>query len=66
MVIQENMPVSGIVMSWSETESIFKKYGISNTNKTLKELLSGEVLQNLLNDLNKAIGSSEMTCIQGG
>jgi hypothetical protein len=51
MVIQDNMPVSGIVTTWKETQPVLDKYGISsNTNKTLMELLSGDILENLLRE----------------
>jgi hypothetical protein len=67
MVIQQNMPVSGIVAAWLETEVVIRRYGIpANSNKALQEHVSGEILQNVLNDLNQSIGSSEMTCVEGG
>jgi len=61
------MPVSGIVNSWDETKEVFKKYDIPiNSNKALKEHLKGEELDLLITDINKTIGSSEVTCIEGG
>ena len=61
------MPVSGIAKSWDETKEVFKKYDIPfGFNKALKEHLQDEELDLLVSDLNKAIGSSEVTCIEGG
>ncbi|MFC4766631.1 hypothetical protein [Effusibacillus consociatus] len=67
MVIQPNMPVSGIVTAWEATKPVFVKYGISvDTDKTLEEAASGTLLNSLLQDLNESIGSSTATCVEGG
>lgn len=67
MVITVEMPVSGIANSWDETVEVFKKYNIQvSSNKALKEHLQNEELDILISDLNKTIGSSEVTCIEGG
>lgn len=67
MVITMEMPVSGIANSWDETKEVFKEYNIPvGSNKALKEHLQDEKLDLLIFDLNKAIGSSEFSCIEGG
>jgi aspartate/tyrosine/aromatic aminotransferase len=61
------MPVLGIANSWGETKQVFRKYGIPvDSYKALKEHFQKEQLDLLISDLNKAIGSSEVTCIEGG
>lgn len=67
MVITDEMPVSGIANSWEETKEVFNKYDIPvGSNKALKEHLQDKDLELLISDLNKTIGSSEVTCIEGG
>lgn len=67
MVITDDMPVSDIAKSWEETKEVFQKYDISLTsNTTVKEHQQGEQLKLLIAELNKRIGSSEATCIEGG
>lgn len=67
MVITIEMPVSGITNSWDETIEVFKKYDIPvGSNKALKEHLQDEELDLLISDLNITIGSSVVTCIEGG
>ncbi|MBN6192929.1 hypothetical protein JQN58_39315 [Aneurinibacillus sp. BA2021] len=67
MVITQDMPVSGVANSWYETKEVFQKYGIPvDSNKALKEHLKGEQLGSIISELNKVIGSSEETCIEGG
>ncbi|WP_134704920.1 hypothetical protein [Ammoniphilus sp. YIM 78166] len=67
MVITKDMPVSGIANSWDKTKEVFKKYDVPvNSNMALKEILQGELLDLLISDLNKVIGSSRTTCIEGG
>ncbi|MGO4889435.1 hypothetical protein ACJ2A9_16930 [Anaerobacillus sp. MEB173] len=67
MVITIEMPVSGIANSWDKTIEVFNKYDIPvGSNKALKEHLQDKELDLLISDLNKSIGSSEVTCIEGG
>lgn len=67
MVITIEMPVSGIANSWDETKEVLRKYGIPlGSNKPLKEHLQDDELDLLISDLNRAIGSSVATCIEGG
>ncbi|WP_096186649.1 hypothetical protein [Evansella halocellulosilytica] len=68
MVITKEMPVSGIVSSWPETEVIFAKYRISSqSNRSIQEVVQNEQICDLLIiQLNKTIGSSNRTCIKGG
>lgn len=67
MVITQDMPVSGIVNSWDHTKAIFQKYAIpADSNKALQDHLSRNQLEQLIYELNKIIGSSEKTCIEGG
>ncbi|GAB7388458.1 hypothetical protein BSNK01_22950 [Bacillaceae bacterium] len=67
MVITKDMPVSGIVSSWDVTKEVFQKYGIPiDSNKAIKNHLHGSQLDSIISDLNRVIGSSEITCIEGG
>jgi hypothetical protein len=67
VVITMEMPVSGIANSWDVTKEVFKKYDIPvGSNKALREHLQDKELDLLISDLNKTIGSSEVTCIGGG
>lgn len=67
MVITKEMPISGIANSWAATKDVFKKFDIPvSSNKALKEHLQDEDLDLLISYLNNTIGSSEVTCIEGG
>ncbi|UCZ53545.1 hypothetical protein LGQ02_01740 [Bacillus shivajii] len=67
MVITKDMPVSGIANSWPETIVVFEKYKIApKTNQALKAFEKGEELKQLIKEINAAIGSSEVTCVEGG
>lgn len=61
------MPVAGIMAAWPTTETVFIKYGIDiTTNKSLDQVVPKVELQQLIYELNKAINSSDATCIEGG
>ncbi|ASS77055.1 hypothetical protein CIG75_00700 [Tumebacillus algifaecis] len=61
------MPVSEVVSAWTETKSVFIRYGVPiDAGSTLSEVVPEDVLPVLLRDLNQAIGSSAVTCIEGG
>jgi hypothetical protein len=66
MVIQSNMSPEQIIEVWEITTEIFRKYGISHENQSLKKLVDGEELVSLLSELNSVVGSSTATCIKGG
>lgn len=67
MVIQPNMVVSDIVKVWPETKVVFARYGISpSSKKKIEQMISKDNLDKLLADLNQTVGSSELTCIEGG
>ncbi|ADH98318.1 hypothetical protein Bsel_3008 [[Bacillus] selenitireducens MLS10] len=67
MVITALMPVSGIVASWPETKPVILHFGIPHeSNKALQEHTSGEDLAQLISELNEVIGSSNITCVNGG
>jgi hypothetical protein len=66
MVIQSNMSPKAIVGVWGVTATIFKKYNISLSNQTLETLLENQKLLLLLQELNTTVGSSTVTCIDGG
>lgn len=67
MVIQKNMPVSEIVKVWPETLAVFKKYTISIiSNDSLEKVVDESNLTTILNELNQTVGSSEITCVEGG
>ena len=66
MVIQSNMSSKAIVEVWEATAPIFVEFNVPLTNKTLEGIVESEVLPNLLNKLNTAVGSSTATCVEGG
>ncbi|KAB7664155.1 hypothetical protein [Bacillus sp. B1-b2] len=66
MVIQANMSPQAIMEVWENTKEIFESYNVPFTRKTLQSLVHKDVLPRLLRDLNEKVGSSEITCIEGG
>jgi hypothetical protein len=67
MVITKEMPISGIVSSWEQSKEVFEKYRIPvDSNKALEDYLDSSQLESIISDLNKVIGSSDVTCIEGG
>ncbi|MEH7522960.1 hypothetical protein V7149_06685 [Bacillus sp. JJ1503] len=66
MVIQSNMTSKAITEVWVDTVQVFQKYNVLITNKAIKELVTDNSLQVLLTELNNAVGSSTVTCIEGG
>ncbi len=66
MVIQSNMSPKAIVEVWKETATIFTKFNIPLTDKTLESFIDSNILHNLLTKLNVAVGSSTATCVEGG
>lgn len=66
MVIQSNMSPKAIVGVWRETVEVFNKYQIPFIEKTLESLLEEEQLVSLLEELNATVGSSTLTCVEGG
>lgn len=66
MVIQLNMTSKAISEVWEDTLEVFQKYNVPITEKTLQVLVNDNNLQLLLTELNKVVGSSNATCIEGG
>ena len=66
MVIQLNMTSKAISEVWEETLEVFQKYNVPITEKALQILVNDNILQVLLTELNKVVGSSNATCIEGG
>jgi hypothetical protein len=66
MVIQSNMSPKAIIDVWEATTDIFKKYNIPITNLSLETFLKSQELLLLLKELNSTVGSSTITCIEGG
>lgn len=66
MVIQSNMTSKAISEVWEETLEVFQKYNVPITEKALQVLVNVNILQVLLTELNKVVGSSNATCIEGG
>lgn len=67
MVITSEMPVSGIASSCDNTKEVFIKYNIPvGSNKALNEHLQGDQLISIISEINRVIGSSKATCIEGG
>lgn len=66
MVIQSNMTSKAISEIWEETIDVFQKYNVPIADKTLQVLVNDNIFQELLTELNKVVGSSRTTCIEGG
>ncbi|TDL65039.1 hypothetical protein E2R56_24335 [Rhodococcus qingshengii] len=66
MVIQDNMTPKAITEVWEDTVQIFQKNNVPVTNEALQVLVTDNSLQVLLTELNKVVGSSTATCIEGG
>jgi len=66
MVIQSNMSPKEIIDVWGETAEVFNKYPIPTTEETLEAMIDKEQLISLLQELNSVIGSSTLTCVEGG
>lgn len=66
MVIQSNMSPKEIVRVWEMTSEIFEKYRIPLLGQALENLVESQKLTILLSELNRAVGSTEATCIEGG
>jgi hypothetical protein len=66
MVIQSNMSPKAIVEVWGVTANVFKKYNIPHTDQSLDTLLENQKLLLLIQELNTSVGSSTVTCIEGG
>ncbi|MBS4171831.1 hypothetical protein [Bacillus sp. FJAT-49736] len=66
MVIQSNMTSKAIREIWEETSEVFQKYNVPIIEKALQELVNDNILHLLITELNKVVGSSNATCIEGG
>lgn len=66
MVIQPNMSSQAIVSIWSECKKVFAKYRVPLSEKSLEDTVSQDTLNHLLAELNTVIGSTSITCIEGG
>lgn len=66
MVIQSNMTSKAISEVWENTLEVFQKYNVPITDKILQVLVNDNILQVLLIELNKVVGSTKATCIEGG
>lgn len=66
MVIQSNMSPKAIVEVWEITASIFAKFNVPITDKTIESTSDSMILPDLLIELNAAVGSSAATCVEGG
>lgn len=66
MVIQSNMSPQAIVEVWNDTVTIFEKYHVPLSEKRLEAVIAPDTLPVLLKELNNIVGSSSVTCIEGG
>ncbi|MBH0157211.1 MAG: hypothetical protein ACQET8_07940 [Bacillota bacterium] len=67
MVIQPNMSVVDIVKVWQDTSEVFERFNISiNNGEKLCSVVNERTLTILLDELNRRVNSSKMTCIKGG
>jgi hypothetical protein len=66
LVIQSNMSAKAVVEVWKDTLVIFEKYNVPLTEKSLESSVNPDALTTLLKELNAIVGSSAVTCIEGG
>jgi hypothetical protein len=66
MVIQANMNAKAIVEIWGSTMDTFIKYNVPISAISLETMVDESVLPALLSELNMVVGSSGVTCIEGG
>jgi hypothetical protein len=66
MVIQSNMSPKAIAEVWKNTAPIFMKFNVALTDMTLESIIDPKIPPNLLIELNASVGSSNVTCIEGG
>lgn len=66
MVIQSNMSPKSIVEVWEHTLTVFEKHHVPLSEKTLESLIEADDLSILLIELNEIVGSSAVTCVEGG
>lgn len=66
MVIQSNMSAKLVVQTWQETSDIFIKYNIPIVDQAINEVVEPKLLKELLTELNTQVGSSSLTCVEGG
>jgi hypothetical protein len=60
------MSSKAIVEIWENTSVIFIKYHIPIVDQPLDELVESDLMPDLRIELNHLIGSSTITCIEGG
>lgn len=66
LVIQPNMSPDAIVSTWDSTKKIFKEFDIAITENAMESYVKKDILPQLLKILNEEVGSSALTCIEGG
>lgn len=66
MVIQPNMSPDAIVLTWNNTQKIFKEFDVAITENAMESYVNKDILPQLLKRLNEEVGSSALTCIEGG
>ncbi|WP_231620612.1 hypothetical protein [Fictibacillus sp. 7GRE50] len=61
------MSVVDIVKVWQDTSEVFERFNISiNNGEKLCSVVNERTLTILLDELNRRVNSSKMTCIKGG
>lgn len=66
LVIQSNMTPKAIADIWENTRFVFNKFNIPLSDSPLELLVETNILNSLLKELNDKVGSSAVTCIEGG
>ncbi|WP_312471765.1 hypothetical protein [Neobacillus sp.] len=66
MVIQSNMSPKAIVEVWENTVDVFNKYKVPLTEEILETFVEADILGTLLKEINTIVGSSTVTCVEGG
>jgi hypothetical protein len=60
------MSPKSIVEVWKQTAATFHEYNISIIDQPLEFFVDKEKISSLIIELNRAVGSSPATCVDGG
>ncbi|NHM33887.1 hypothetical protein [Neobacillus terrae] len=66
MVIQPNMSPKAISEIWTNTKDIFSEFNVPISEWPLEKTVETTILNLVIKELNKIVGSSSSTCIEGG
>jgi hypothetical protein len=66
MVIQSTMSPKAIIEVWEEALEVFQRYNVPIMEEPLQVLVDNHFLQLIVTELNRVVGSSSATCVEGG